>query len=59
MNDDYIATIVTIACIGTLSNMDINYQMLGRAKHNKTEELLAEILNELRKLNERLDNGLQ
>lgn len=59
MTDDYIATIVTVSCLGTLSNMNANYQMLDRAGHNQTERLLREILIELKKLNRRPEDGLQ
>lgn len=58
MNDDYIASIVTINCLGTLTNMNINNQMLHKTKCNRTEELLEAILEQLKQLNERLDNGI-
>ena len=59
MTDDYIALITTINCIGTLSNMGINSQMLDKARHDRTEELLGLILSELRELNRRLEDGLR
>ena len=58
MNDDYIASIVTINCLGTLINMNINNQMLRKSKCDRTEELLEAILAQLKQLNERLDNGI-
>lgn len=58
MNDDYIASIVTINCLGTLTNMSINNQMLCKSKCDRTEELLEAILAQLKQLNERLDNGI-
>ena len=58
MNDDYIASIVTINCLGTLTNMNINNQMLCKSKCDRTEELLEAILVQLKQLNERLDNGI-
>lgn len=58
MNDDYIASIVTINCLGTLTNMNINNQMLRKSKCDRTEELLEAILEQLKQLNERLDNGI-
>ena len=58
MNDDYIASIVTINCLGTLTNMNINNQMLCKSKCDRTEELLEAILEQLKQLNERLDNGI-
>lgn len=58
MNDDYVASIVTINCIGTLTNMDINRKMLERASHSRTDELLEAILGQLIRLNKRLDDGI-
>ena len=58
MNDDYVASIVTINCIGTLTNMDINRKMPERASHSRTDELLEAILGQLIRLNKRLDDGI-
>ena len=58
MNDDYVASIVTINCIGTLTNMDINRKMLERASHSRTDELLEAILGQLIRLNKNLKNQL-
>ena len=50
---------IILNCSGTLTNMNINGEMLelARKHHEKEQEIIKSILEQLKLLNERLKNG--
>ncbi len=52
--DDYVAMIITISCLGTLTNMSVNMETLEKTKVSQNDKLLDEILQQLKELNGKL-----
>lgn len=55
MNDTYY--LILLSCLAGMGNFGVNAEMLDEKKKHNIENLLIDILKELRILNERLENG--